>query len=593
MTETRKTAGAMQTARRLAGEMRPQRGLLTLVGACIVAYVILSVYTPAKSAQVINLILEQTRAAVEQGTPFVIEGELRQALITLSVAYFFTWITYYLQAWLMASVAETLTCRLRSKIGDKICSLPLRFFDSNKPGEVLSRVTNDLDKVSETLQTGLLQFLQSAGTIVGVIAMMLIYDWRLTLVFLAFMALSSAITAQVAKRSLRVAAQRQETLGKLSGLVEEYYTGRNVIRSFNHEGASAMAVREANEANREASQRADFLVNCVNPLVRLIGRLAMATVAMIAGAAMLAGTMTVGVAQAFFQYMSLVSEPLTQASYMVNSMQAALASARRIFELLDEPEEEPDSDHPILIERARGHVRFEHVSFGYEPGQTLMHDVNFEAKPGQTVAVVGKTGAGKTTLINLLMRFYDVDGGRITLDGVDTRSMTRAGLRENFGMVLQDTWLFDGTVAENIAYGRPDASRSEIVAAARAARADYFIRTMPHGYDTKISGTGSSLSVGQRQLLTIARVILVDPPVLILDEATSSVDTRTEAEIGRAMATLMKGRTSFVIAHRLSTIRDADMILVMDHGDIIEQGTHEELLASGGAYVSLYESQFE
>jgi ATP-binding cassette subfamily B multidrug efflux pump len=585
-----RAAGA--TARRLAGEMRPQRALLSCVGICIAAYVVLSVYTPAKSAEVVNLILSQTREAAQSGRPFAVEGALRDSLVTLTLAYALTWVTYYLQAWLMASVAETLTFGLRKRIGEKICVLPLRFFDGNKPGEVLSRVTNDLDKVSETLQTGLLQFLQSVGTIVGVVVMMLVYSWRLTLVFMAFMLLSSVITARVARRSLRVASERQETLGRLSGVVEEYYTGRNVIRSFNHEAASAMVVLDANQANASVSQRADFLVNCVNPLVRMVGRLGMAAVAMIAGVQMMTGAMTVGVAQAFYQYMGLVAEPLTQASYMVNSMQAALASANRIFALLDEPEEEADDLHPQVVENARGHVRFDHVSFGYEPGETLMHDVSFEALPGQTVAIVGKTGAGKMTLVNLLMRFYEVDGGHITLDGVDTRRMTRAGLRQNFGMVLQDTWLFDGTVAENIAYGKPDATRDEIVSAAKAARCDFFVRTMSHGYDTRLSEEGASLSVGQRQLLTIARVLLVDPPVLILDEATSSVDTRTEAEIGRAMATLMKGRTSFVIAHRLSTIRDADMILVMDHGDIIEKGTHRELLAHGGAYASLYESQF-
>lgn len=316
-------------------------------------------------------------------------------------------------------------------------------------------------------------------------------------------------------------------------------------------------------------------------------------IAIVAGRAMLNGTMSVGVVQAFFQYVNQSAEPMTEASYMINSLQSALASAERTFQLLDEEEERPDPLRPRTVEQTRGQVAFEHVRFGYDPAQPLMRDISFSVRPGQKIAVVGATGAGKTTLVNLLMRFYEVDGGAITLDGVPTAAMTRAGLRKNFGMVLQDTWLFGGTVAENIAYGRPDASREEIVAAAKAARVDYFIRTMPQGYDTVLDNEAANLSAGQRQLLTIARVFLCDPPILILDEATSSVDTRTEAEIGRAMKALMQGRTSFVIAHRLSTIRDADLILYMDHGNIVEQGDHRTLLARGGAYAALYRSQFE
>ena len=316
-------------------------------------------------------------------------------------------------------------------------------------------------------------------------------------------------------------------------------------------------------------------------------------IAIISGHAMLNGTMTVGVVQAFFQYINQTAEPLTEASYMINSLQAALASANRTFELLDETEEIPDPAHPEILERAKGNISFEHVSFGYDPKKILMKDISFSAKPGQKIAVVGSTGAGKTTLVNLLMRFYEINGGKISIDGVDTSKMTRKGLRQNFGMVLQDTWLFGGTIAENIAYSKPDATREDIVAAAKAAKVDYFIRTMPQGYDTMLDNDAANLSAGQRQLLTIARAFLCNPPILILDEATSSVDTRTEVEIGKAMKALMSGRTSFVIAHRLSTIRDADMILYMEHGNIIEQGNHQELLAKKGAYASLYYSQFE
>ncbi len=321
--------------------------------------------------------------------------------------------------------------------------------------------------------------------------------------------------------------------------------------------------------------------------------MAYVVIAIISGHAMLNGTMTVGVVQAFFQYINQTAEPLTEASYMINSLQAALASANRTFELLDETEEIPDPAQPEVLERAKGNISFEHVSFGYDPKKILMKDISFSAKPGQKIAVVGSTGDGKTTLVNLLMRFYEINGGKISIDGVDTSKMTRKGLRQNFGMVLQDTWLFGGTIAENIAYSKPDATREEIVAAAKAAKVDYFIRTMPQGYDTMLDNDAANLSAGQRQLLTIARVFLCNPPILILDEATSSVDTRTEVEIGKAMKALMSGRTSFVIAHRLSTIRDADMILYMEHGNIIEQGNHQELLAKKGAYASLYYSQFE
>ena len=321
--------------------------------------------------------------------------------------------------------------------------------------------------------------------------------------------------------------------------------------------------------------------------------MAYVVIAIISGHAMLNGTMTVGVVQAFFQYINQTAEPLTEASYMINSLQAALASANRTFELLDETEEIPDPAQLEVLERAKGNISFEHVSFGYDPKKILMKDISFSAKPGQKIAVVGSTGAGKTTLVNLLMRFYEINGGKISIDGVDTSKMTRKGLRQNFGMVLQDTWLFGGTIAENIAYSKPDATREEIVAAAKAAKVDYFIRTMPQGYDTMLDNDAANLSAGQRQLLTIARVFLCNPPILILDEATSSVDTRTEVEIGKAMKALMSGRTSFVIAHRLSTIRDADMILYMEHGNIIEQGNHQELLAKKGAYASLYYSQFE
>ena len=389
------------------------------------------------------------------------------------------------------------------------------------------------------------------------------------------------------------ASERQASLGRLTGKVEEAYSGRAVIKSFGRDDASAAEIAEAAEAFARTSERMDFVTNAISPAIRFLTRLAQVGIGLFAGGMLVAGQLTVGVFQAFFQYVTQATEPLTQFSLTVNQLQGALAATERVFRLLDEPEVEPDPAEPLRpVEPVRGRVAFEHVRFGYDTARPLMHDVSLVAEPGQKVAIVGATGAGKTTLINLLMRFYEVDGGCITLDGVDTRQMTRADLRRQFGMVLQDAWLFEGSIAQNIAYGHPGATREEVEAAARAAHVDFFVRTLPQGYDTQISNDGENISQGQRQLLTIARAMLCDPAILILDEATSSVDTRTEQAIVRAMEAIMENRTSFVIAHRLSTIVDADLILVMDHGTIIEQGTHAELLAADGAYAELYRSQF-
>ncbi|MCI6532132.1 MAG: ABC transporter ATP-binding protein [Bifidobacterium animalis] len=587
---------AMKTARRLFAQMGNQRVRLAIVGASIVLYTVFNIAAPMYSAIVVNEIWAAVQSAWTGRTTFEISWGpkgLGTHLVVVSLLYFGVWVFYYLQCVLMASVAENLNLTLRKAIAAKLERLPLSFFDRNQPGEVLSRVTNDLDRISEVMQTGFLKLIMSVATIIGSMVMMFIYSWLLTLVFLVFVGLNLAITKAVAARNLAVAAQRQEAVGHLTGAVEEYYQGRDVIKASNREEGSAEHVRELTEQVRAVAQKADFLTNCINPLIRMFNRFSQAIVALLGGGMMLQGTMSIGVLQAFFQYMNQVGEPITEASYMINSMQSALASAERTFAMLDEPEETPDPTHPNMVEEpVRGRVEFQHVRFGYDPERPLMNDVDFVAEPGRKVAIVGTTGAGKTTLINLLMRFYDVDGGHITLDGVDTRTMTRADLRREFGMVLQDTWLFGGTVAENIAYGRPDATREQIVHAAKAAHADFFIRTLPDGYDTVLDNEANNLSVGQRQLLTIARVFLADPAMLIFDEATSSVDTRTEQAIAKAMNALMANRTSFVIAHRLSTIRDADLILYMEHGDILEHGTHEQLLAKDGAYANLYNSQF-
>lgn len=581
------TVKKQNTVIRLFRQLKGQRVRLTVVGVSIVIYVALSIYNPMFSALVIDHLWQSIQLAWNEGIPFAITWtNMGAELVQLSVHYFLTWIFYYLQSYLMANVAENLNLELRSQIARKLNRLPLRFFDQNKAGEILSRVTSDLDKIADVLQTGLLKLIVAVGTIIGSLAVMFYYSVSLTCIFLIFMLVSIVITQIVAKKNLRYASLRQETVGELTGIVEEYYNDRNVIKAYNHEAQSLKQVSEAAEKNRIANLKADFLTNCVNPLIRLLTRLANVVIAIIAGKAMLDGTMSVGVVQAFFQYVNQTAEPLTEASFMVNSLQSAIASAKRTFELLDDEEEIADPSVPTVLEKAQGNIAFDHISFGYSPDKILMKDISFEAKPGQKIAVVGSTGAGKTTLVNLLMRFYEVNSGRILIDGVDASKMSRSGLRRNFGMVLQDTWLFSGTVAENIAYGKPDATREEIIAAAKATKVDYFIRTMPQGYDTMLDNEAANLSIGQRQLITIARVFLCNPSIIILDEATSSVDTRTKVEIGKAMKELMNGRTSFVIAHRLSTIRDADTILFMEHGNIIEQGNHQQLLAKNGAYAA-------
>ncbi len=582
------------TALRLFRQFSGQRIRLTIICISIIIYVILSIWLPMYSAIVIDHLWQSIKNGWENKTVFQITwNNMGMELFWLAIQYFFLWLFYFLQSYLMANVADTLVMDLRKQVAAKLNRLPLRFFDQNKAGELLSRVTSDLDKMSEVMQTGLLRLIVSIGTIIGSIGMMFYYSVPITLLFLVFMLLSTLITKNVSGKSLRYAGDRMESIGELTGIAEEYYNGRNVIRAYNNEADSMEKFESAVEKARIANQRVDFLSNCVNPLIRLLTRISQAVIALIAGRALLSGTMTVGVMQALFQYINLAAEPLTEASYMINSMQSALAAAERTFALLDEEEESEESASPVALDRAKGEIEFKNVSFGYDHDSMLMKNISFSAKPGQKIAVVGSTGAGKTTLVNLLMRFYEINSGKITVDGINTARMTRMALRKNFGMVLQDSWLFSGTVAENIAYGRPDATRDEIEAAAKAAKIDYLIRTMPKGYDTVISNEDANLSAGQKQLLTIARVFLCNPPILILDEATSSVDTRTEVGVGKAMKQLMRGRTSFVIAHRLSTIRDADMILFMEHGNIIEHGNHEELLTRGGAYATLYNSQFE
>ena len=584
------------TVRRLWHAAAGERWRFGVVIAAILVYTGFHVAAPAYSARVIDVLWTNIQAAFAEGRAFTVGWETGGRELA---TYFGIWTgacaLYSVQCFVMAGFAEKLNLSLRRSIAEKLSRLPLKFYDGHKPGEVVSRATNDLDKMSEVLQTGLLKLMSAVGTIIGALYMMLRYSVLLTAIFLVFAFVSTLITKGVSKWTLKLAAERQRYVGELTATVEEAYSGRLIIKSFNREGSSSQRVHELSDKLARASRRADFATNAISPLIRFIIRLAQVLIAVVAGGMLVGGQITIGVFQAFFQYIHQASEPLTQLSFTINTLQNALASVERVFDILDEEEIEPDPLPEVaakLPAAVEGRVDFSRVRFGYNPEKPLMRDVTFHVKPGQKVAIVGATGAGKTTLINLLMRFYEIGGGSIELDGVDTHAMARSDLRGNFGMVLQDAWLFDGTIAENIAYGRPDATREEIVRAAEMAHVDHFVRTMPQGYDTHIENDAETISQGQRQLLTIARVILCNPAILILDEATSSVDTRTERDIVQAMETLMHGRTSFVIAHRLSTIVDADLILHMRAGTIIEQGTHEELLAENGPYADLYRSQF-
>ncbi len=584
---------AGKTLKRLWSSVSDQHRRLLIVLVSVIFYTLLSIVAPLYSADIVDLLWEKIKASLAEGATFSITwNDGGREIFGLLIIYLATGLFYLLQSFLMASFAEKLSLRLRSEIGEKLSRMPLAFFDRNKPGAVLSRITNDLDKMAEAFQTGVLKLFTSVGMIAGSLVMMFRFSVLLTVVFLTFMGISLLVTKIVSAKTLRSALERQQRVSDVTALVEEGYSGRVIIKAFNQEGESSHKMHRATEELAEATRKADFMINAINPAIRFINRLGQILIAVLGGRMLLTGTMSVGVFQAFFQYVNQSAEPLTEMAFMVNSMQSSLASLERVYKLLDEEEISKDEEGFAPAGMAQGSVEFSHVKFGYSKDTTLMKDVSFKARPGQKIAIVGSTGAGKTTLINLLMRFYETDGGQIFLDGRDTRSISRAALRRNFGMVLQDTWLFEGTIAENIAYGKPEATREEIVAAAKASRVDFFVHTMPLGYDTVLSNDAENISVGQRQLLTIARVFLCNPAVLILDEATSSVDTRTEAEISKAMGRLMKGRTSFVIAHRLSTIVDADMILFMQDGNIIEQGDHRSLLAAGGAYADLYNSQF-
>ncbi len=525
-----------------------------------------------------------------QGIDFAALGAI---LLVVTGVYLASSVFSWAQAYIMAGVTQRTVYRLRRRVDVKLGQLPLAYFDRESRGDILSRVTNDIDNIAQTLQQSLTQLITAFFTVIGVLIMMFWISPLLAVISLLIVPLSIVVTVLIASRSQKQFAAQWERTGTLNGHVEEMHTGHAVVKAFGRQRQAIAKFDEENEALFQASYRAQFISGTIQPAMNVLANLNYVAICVIGGVQVASGTMSLGDVQAFIQYSRQFTMPIVQTASIMNVLQSAVASAERVFELLDEPEQVPETATPTVLEHVAGRVAFDKVSFRYLPDTPLLEDLDLVAEPGHTVAIVGPTGAGKTTLVNLLMRFYEIDGGRITVDGVDIREMTRDRLRGIFGMVLQDAWLFGGTIRENIAYGREGATEEQILDAARAAHVDHFVRTLPDGYDTVLDDDATSVSAGEKQLLTIARAFLADPEILILDEATSSVDTRTEVLIQRAMARLMHGRTAFVIAHRLSTIRDAELILVMNRGAIVEQGTHAELLARKGFYHELYSSQFE
>ncbi|HKG27170.1 MAG TPA: ABC transporter ATP-binding protein, partial [Thermomicrobiales bacterium] len=545
---------------------------------------------------VIQQIPESQRSAIAKmdlsHRPGIDFAAIRRSVELLIGLYLLSAFFGYVQAWLMAGVAQRVTFDLRRGISLKFDRLPLRYFDTRTHGEVLSRVTNDVETVSQTLTQSLTQIVTSATTIVGILVMMLSISWQLTLVALLILPLSFGFMRLIIGRSQRYFVQQQVSLGRLNGHVEEMFSGHTVMKAFGGEKRSIAAFRDINSRLYESAWKSQFLSGLMFPIMLFVGNLGYVAVAVLGGWLAIRGQVRIGDIQAFIQYMNQFTQPVTQTANVANVLQSTAAAAERVFEFLDEPEHSTDPATPMRPKTMRGEVEFDHVVFGYDPETPIIKDFSAHILPGQRVAIVGPTGAGKTTIVNLLMRFYDPNQGEIRINGVPTREMSRAEVRRLFGMVLQDSWLFTGTIEENIAYGNPRATPAEIRTAAEAAHADHFIRALPGGYQMELNEEADNVSAGEKQLLTIARAMLADAPMLILDEATSSVDTRTEALIQAAMERLMTGRTSFVIAHRLSTIRNADLILVMRDGNIVEQGTHADLLTRNGFYADLYNSQF-
>lgn len=576
------------TFRRLVGYLKPFRFTLITVFAAAIVSTVFSILSP----KILGHATTKLFAGIIDPNAKIDWPGIETIIAWLIGLYVLSAVFSYIQQYLMAGVAQRTVYKLRNDVNEKLARLPLKFFDSRTHGEILSRVVNDVDNISNTLQQSLTQLITSVVTIIGVIVMMLTISPLLTLIVLLTLPLSFLVIKAIAGKSQGYFIGQQKNLGELNGHVEEMYTGHQIVKAYGHERKAVEKFDAINDRLYDAGWRAQFVSGIMMPLMSFIGNIGYVAISVVGGVLVTRQAINIGDIQAFIQYARQFTMPITQTANIANIIQSTVASAERVFELLDESEEMPEEKKELDPAHVVGHVAFKHVDFSYKEDVPLIADMNIDVKAGQTVAIVGPTGAGKTTLVNLLMRFYEVNGGTITVDGTDISKLKRGNLRSLFGMVLQDTWLFGGTIRDNIAYGRAGATEAEVVDAAKAAFADHFIRTLPDGYDTVLNEEASNLSQGQKQLLTIARAILADPAILILDEATSSVDTRTEANIQTAMNRLMQGRTSFVIAHRLSTIREADLILVMNKGTVIEQGTHEALLASGGFYADLYNSQF-
>lgn len=574
------------SGKRLLGFFKPQINRIIIVFMTSIISVVFSIVSP-------KILGSGTDALVEGVKTGVVDFEyIKKIVMYLLVLYLVSSLFSYIQEYVMASVSQNVVRRMRDNVSDKINKLPLKYFDSNAVGDILSRVTNDTETISTTLQRGVTQIISSLVTVVGILIIMLTISPLLTLITLISLPLSMFAITFVMKHSQKYFKGQQKKLGELNGHVEEIFSGHIIVKAYGKEDEAIEQFDEINKSLANTAWKAQFFSGIIMPINNLISNLGYVLISIVGAILGIRGIITIGNIQAFLQYNKQLSQPIAMLGQITNQLQSAVAAAERVFQIIDETEELKDETNSIDIKNINGDVKFNHVKFGYTEDSVLIKDMNISAKEGQTVAIVGPTGAGKTTLVNLLMRFYEVNDGEITIDGVNLNHIKRNSLRHHIGMVLQDTWLFNGTIRENIAYGREDATDEEIITAAKAAQAHHFIKTLSDGYDTVLNEEGTNLSQGQKQLLTIARAFLSDPGILILDEATSSIDTRTEIQIQKAMSNLAYGRTSFVIAHRLSTIKNADLILVMNHGDVIESGTHKDLLSKNGFYADLYNSQF-
>ena len=562
---------------KLFAYMKQYHAAVAVVILCAIASTVFSVIGPDILGKATTELSNGLLAKI-QGTGSIDFTKIGQILLFVLGLYLLSTLFGFVQGWLMTGVTQKVCYRMRKDISEKINRMPMAYFESRTYGEVLSRITNDVDTLGQSLNQSITQIITSVATMVGVLVMMLRISPLMTLIAVVILPISVTLISLVVKKSQKYFKQQQEYLGHINGQVEETYAGHTVIQAYNKEKDMVQQFQETNDTLYHSAWKSQFLSGLMQPIMMFVGNLGYVAVALSGGLLAIRGTITIGDIQAFIQYVKNFTQPMQQIAQVLNQVQSMAAASERVFEFLEEAEEVQTAEHPLELENVEGNVDFQHVSFGYQPEQCVIHDFSAKVKSGQKIAIVGPTGAGKTTMVKLLMRFYDVSGGAILLDGHDVRDFDRHKLRESFGMVLQDTWLFQGTIMENIRYGRLDATDEEVIAAAKAAHADSFIRQLPDGYQMELNEDASNVSQGQKQLLTIARAILADNRVMILDEATSSVDTRTEILIQKAMDHLMEGRTSFIIAHRLSTIRNADMILVMKDGDIIEQGTHEELL---------------